>query len=109
MGVKSQEFRSEHSTDSNGNPAGGFTSGVGFQIKWQDGPLGRGGDRREPNGAFVETIIEVALDRLEYYQRSPMSHWNNKEAIKHLKSALRHLESRTRDRERRGVEGTHDL
>ena len=44
---------SNHFSDGNGNPAGGTTYGNGFAIGWQNGPLGRGPDRIEPNGAFV--------------------------------------------------------
>jgi hypothetical protein len=49
-----------HTLDVNGNPGGGVTDGVGIHIEWQDGPLGRGGDRSEPNGAFVEGVIAAA-------------------------------------------------
>ena len=47
----------EHWVDENGNPAGGITQGVGFTISWQNGPLGTGEERKEPNGAFVENVI----------------------------------------------------
>ena len=41
-------------TDTDTDPAGGFVHGKGFRIDWQNGPLGRGNERQEPNGAFVE-------------------------------------------------------
>jgi len=44
---------SEHWRDDKGRPAGGVSSGRGFAISWQNGPLGRGNERRDPNGAFV--------------------------------------------------------
>ena len=50
----------EHWSDKDGNPAGGVSSGRGFAISWQNGPLGRGVERREPNGAFVEDVIAAA-------------------------------------------------
>ena len=55
--------------DAEGNPAGGRVEGTGLYISWQNGPLGRGEARKEPNGAFVETVIAAAIQRLEYYQR----------------------------------------
>jgi hypothetical protein len=80
-----QEIVERHDKDENGNPAGGTTEGVGIFIEWQNGPLGRGADRREPNGAFVEGVI----------------------ALTHLETALLWLQKRTADREEREVEGTH--
>jgi hypothetical protein len=100
-------FKSEHWLDQNSNPAGGCTSGTGFTISWQNGPLGRGVDRKEPNGAFVEDVIDAARDRIEFYQ----AHFpcpENEVAIGHLKNALRVLDERTESREERGVEGTHE-
>ena len=52
----------------NGMPAGGYSVGVGINIEWQNGPLGRDEERELPNGAFVEGVIEAALDRLRWYQ-----------------------------------------
>lgn len=51
----------QHDTDANGNPAGGATTGRGFRIDWQNGPLAVDGVRREPTGAFVEDVIAAAL------------------------------------------------
>ncbi len=100
-------FQSEHWNDENGNPAGGSTFGNGFAISWQNGPLGRGNDRKAPNGAFVEDIIKAAVDRLEYYQQSRFACLYNADAISYLNAALERLHDRTRDREKRDVEGTH--
>lgn len=102
------KIHSEHWNDANGNPAGGTTFGNGFAIGWQHGPLGRGEGRRAPNGAFVEDIIAAAIDRLEYYQASRFRCAANEAAIDALQNALRVLAARTREREERGVEGTHD-
>lgn len=99
---------SVHATDDEGNPAGGTTYGAGFTISWQNGPLGRGEDRKEPNGAFVESVIAAAIDRLEFYQRSKFACDYNAQALFHLRSALALMNARTRDREKRGVEGTHN-
>lgn len=97
----------KHTTDENGNPAGGTTTGVGFVINWQDGPLRVGGERRDPNGAFVEDVIVAAIGRIQYYQLSKFHCLHNAIALGHLRAALEVLKERTQDREDRGVEGTH--
>ena len=102
-----QRIEERHCSDERGNPAGGDTTGTGISIKWQDGPLGRGPDRKEPNGAFVEGVLQAALGRLEYYQRSQFSCRENACAITKIEEALHWLESRTNKRERLGIEGTH--
>ena len=61
----------EHWTDSDGNPTGGVSSGRGFTISWQNGPLGRGEDRVEPNGAFVEDVIAAVIGRRRYRPSPP--------------------------------------
>ena len=88
-------------------PAGGFTSGRKFSINWQDGPLVVNGERREPNGAFVEDVIAAALGRIQFYQDSKFKCRENALALTKLEEALHWLDHRTRERERRGVEGTH--
>lgn len=97
-----------HRTDEHGNPAGGLTTGRGIRIQWQDGPLGRGADRQEPNGAFVEDVIKAGLGRLQHYQSSAFACRENALAITKLEEALHWLEHRTRARERQQVEGTHE-
>jgi len=96
----------EHWTD-NDAPAGGVSTGRGFTSSWQNGPLGRGTSRREPNGAFVEDVIQAVIGRIEFYQASPFSSADNAEALEHLHAAAEALDRRTRDREARAVEGTH--
>ncbi len=93
--------------DDEGNPAGGSVSGMGLQIVWQNGPLGRGEDRKEPNGAFVETVISAAIERIKYYQDSKFKCRDNAVALTHLETAVLWLNKRTQDREAREVEGTH--
>lgn len=103
-------FTDEHWTDENGNPAGGTSFGTGFCVSWQHGPLGRGEERREPNGAFVETLLAVVKSRIGFYQSAADGRFaceENADAIKHIEAALERLDSRTRDREARQVEGTH--
>lgn len=100
-------FNSEHWLDAIGNPAGGCTSGTGFTISWQNGPLGRGNDRKAPNGAFVEDVIAAAADRIGEYQKGKFNCPENAAALHHLEQALEALDSRTKSREVRQVEGTH--
>ena len=95
--------------DEQGRPAGGETSGRGFHIAWQNGPLAVDGVRRQPNGAFVEDVIEAVIGRIEFYQASPFHCVENAVALGHLKAAAEVLAERTRGRERRGVEGTHQV
>jgi len=94
-------------TDKDGNPSGGCAVGTGINILWQNGPLGRGEDRLDPNGAFVETVIDIAKRRLEFYQESKFKCDENEMAIKRLDAALSYLNDRTKKREERKVEGTH--
>jgi hypothetical protein len=82
---------------------------MGLLINWQNGPLGRGEDRREPNGAFVETVIDAAKQRLEFYQQSRFACEENKAAISYLEAALEILNARTLKREKRNVEGLHEV
>ena len=102
-----QKIVGTHEVDADGNPAGGTTTGVGIDITWQNGPLGRGDDRTEPNGAFVEGVIAAALDRLEYYNSGKFRCRENSLAITHLEEALHWCNHRTAAREARDVEGTH--
>ncbi len=82
-----QAVKGTHDVDREGMPAGGRTIGVGIQIQWQNGPLGRGALRREPNGAFVEGVIAAAIDRIEWYQGSKFRCRENALAITKLQEA----------------------
>lgn len=105
-----QKIISNHKLDENENPAGGYTHGTGFTITWQDGPLGRINSvhRQEPNGAFVEGIIQAAIDRIEFYQSGKFNCIENNAALEHLKAALDCLNERTKRRTKQNVEGTHE-
>lgn len=104
-----QEITEIHVLDDDGNPAGGQTGGVGILIDWQAGPLGRGTNRKEPNGAFVEGVIKAALGRLYFYQGTKFKCRENALAITKLEEALHWLNHRTQSRESRGVEGIHEV
>jgi hypothetical protein len=104
------KFSSTNDTDDNGNPTGGNVRGVGLNIDWQNGPLGRGDGRQEPNGAFVETVIAAAVQRLQFYNEASEGRFRCREnslAITHLEEALHWLNHRTAAREAREVEGLH--
>jgi hypothetical protein len=102
-----QKLTEKHETDDNGNPTGGTTEAIGIHINWQNGPLGRGAERQEPNGAFVEGVTQAAIGRLQFYQKSKFACRENAIALTHLETALLWLQKRTADREEREVEGTH--
>ena len=104
-----QPFNAINTNDEKGNPAGGNVWATGLSITWQDGPLGRAEDRKEPNGAFVETVIAAAKQRIEYYQETRFRCRENALAITKLEEALHWLHHRTAERERREVEGTHSV
>ncbi len=108
------EKHPEHSAHSNGAIEGGekwSVESIGLKIRWQDGPLGRGANRKEPNGAFVETLIRESKQRLEFYEQTQdgkFSCFENQQAILALDKALAYLNNRTKSREVRGVEGTDE-
>lgn len=108
-----QKFDSKHYTDDDGNPAGGTVciysedGSVLEEFKWQNGPLGRGEDRKPSNGLFVETLIAVVVDRIGHYQSTRFVCRENALALTKLQEALHWLQHRTADREKRDVEGTH--
>jgi hypothetical protein len=106
--MATQGITEDHRRDEHGRPAGGVTDGIGLSIIWQNGPLAVDGERKPPNGAFVEDVIAAAIGRIEFYQRSEFHCVENAVALGHLLAAAEILAERTRGRERRGVEGTHE-
>jgi hypothetical protein len=105
--MQNQAITCLNHTNESGRPAGGSVRGTGLSIDWQNGPLGRGEDRIEPNGAFVETVIAAAIQRIEYYQTLQFKCRENALAITKLEEALHWLKARTNRREAQGTEGTH--
>ena len=101
------KYEAKNIVDGDGNPTGGHVEGIGMDIDWQDGPLGRGDDRKAANGAFVETVIDAARQRIQFYQDNGFSCEENRGAIEHLKGALELLNTRTKRREQQNTEGTH--
>lgn len=100
--------RSVSLLDEQGRPGGGSAHGVGLSVQWQNGPLGRGADRQEANGAFVEDLLAVVAHRLEVYQGTQFRCHENQVALDKVQRALRMLQERTARREAAAVEGTHE-
>lgn len=84
-----QDFYDALWHDADEKPAGGVSSGRGFTISWQNGPVDR-----EPNGAFVIDIIESAVRRLSFYQESEFACEENQQAINLLNRAIDILDTR---------------
>lgn len=106
--MPAQELKHEFITTDAGKPAGGRTRGVGLAIDWQNGPIVIDGRRVEPNGCFVETVIDAARERIAYYEReTPFACDENKLMLWHLEQALAVAANRTQRRAAAGVEGTH--
>lgn len=107
--MSAQPFEAVNSNDPHGNPAGGYVDGTGLHIQWQNGPLGRVGsdERQQPNGAFVETVLEAVKQRIEYYQGSFPCR-ENALAITKIEEAIHWLNARTARRVSAGTEGTHE-
>ena len=107
-----QKFSSSNLTDMYDLPAGGMVDGLGLSIQWQNGPRGIDdyGELGPPNGAFVETVIAAAKQRIEWYQEVSEGKFacdENRQSIIYLNKVLGLLDQRTKDRQQRGVEGTH--
>lgn len=109
-----QRYSVTNDLDDNGNPAGGRVyvysedGATLLEFGWQNGPLGRGPDRVSSNGLFVETLLAAVADRIKHYQSTKFACRENAVALTHIETALLWLDKRTRDREVRGVEGTHE-
>ena len=99
-------YEFENHLNEDGLPAGGHVRGIGLSIDWQNGPLSVDGERKAPNGAFVETVLEAALQRIKHYQELKFACSENADAIVHITAALVALRSRTARREAQGIEGT---
>ena len=104
-----QEIKCQNEIDNKtGLPAGGNVTGLGIAIEWQNGPLGRDDEKKEPNGAFVEGVIQAARQRIQWYNQQGFKCGENDHAISHLNEAMRVLNARTIRREAAGTEGTHE-
>jgi len=91
------EFRSDDVDDE-----GDRVEGVGYEIRFQKGPLKEVG---HVNGVSDEALLAIVKDRLEGFQTGPFSCQENGLAIANIDIALEYLGERTKDRQARGVEG----
>jgi hypothetical protein len=96
-------------SDNDGNDVGGTAVGLGFTIAWQNGPLGRGIEKKKPNGAFVEDVLDACIRRLAVYQKGKFACVENANAMQAIEQALTSLDERTKEREERDVEGTNEV
>ena len=75
------------------------------KINFQDGAIKEHG----VNGVMNEDLIAMVIARLEFWQTTPFKCRENAVAITKLQETLMWLRKRTVGREKRGVEGTHNL
>lgn len=82
---------------------GGVSTGIGYTIAWQRGPLKEAGR----NGAFLIEVIASCASQLNYYQSGAYACQENAEALNHLHEALIVLSQRRDRRATEGKLGTH--
>lgn len=88
------------------NPAGGTSKDIGVDISWQNGPIAGPDDR---NGAFVIDVIQIAIDRINFYNESQFRCRENSLAVTKLEEAIHWLESRRGRRAGEGILSTHKV
>ena len=74
-------------------------------IHFQEGPIKECG----VNGVNNEDLIAMVICRLDHFQESEFACYENDLAIMKLEEALLWLRKRTMGREKRQVEGTHEV
>ena len=74
-------------------------------VVFQNGPIKEAG----VNGCHNEDLLAIVVDRLQGFQSGKHGCRENAIALTKIESALLWLGKRTSDREKRGVEGTHEL
>jgi len=109
MGIRNSEMlvESDFTTDGQGNPTGGNTwhTQAKMEINWQNGIVGDDGQ----NGAFVEDVLEVARQRLQFFQASKFRCRENAIALTKIEEALQWLDWRTRQRVIADVENSYEV
>lgn len=81
---------------------GNVTGRLG-EVHFQNGPIKEAG----VNGVMNEDLIAIVIDRMRGFQSGDYACKNNEQALDSLELALAYLWARTKEREARGVEGTH--
>ena len=61
------------------------------------------------NGVMDENLLAIVINRLEGFQKGPFQCLETSFALGKLHSSLKWLQERTKNRESRGVEGTHKV
>lgn len=74
------------------------------KLTFQHGPVADGA-----NGITDEALLAIVLDRLRGFQGTAFRCRENSLVITKLEEALHWLQHRAQERERRGVEGTHEV
>ena len=87
MPQRTNGFVQNNILDEDGKPAGGTATSLGIGINWQDGPINA---ENEPNGALIEDVISICINRLEFLQNA-LGNSEYIEAIQHLTNALHAL------------------
>ncbi len=98
------DLTTHNATNLEGDVTGGWVHGIGLDIQWQDRPVSAEG----PNGAFVDDELYACLQRLNAYQESRLSCWENEMAIIKIREALHWLDARRKDLQLRGVQSTYE-
>ena len=80
-----------------GNSSGSYAASIDFQ----NGPIKEVG----LNGLSAESLLAIAIDRLECFQKGPFACKARLAGLLYAKLSLEEMQSRTRDRIARGVEG----
>ena len=83
----------------------GKPAAVLAELHFQEGPIKECG----VNGVMNEDLIAMVITRLEHFQKSEFACRENALAITKLEEALLWLRKRTMGREKRNVEGTHNV
>lgn len=89
-------------TDGEGDHQGGVSTGIGFTIAWQRGPLNVAGR----NGAFLIEVLESCRSQIEYFQGSKFACNENLEALENVNRAMDALRKRRDRRSEAGILGT---
>jgi hypothetical protein len=76
-----------------------------YDLDFQNGPIKTVGT----NGITHEALLAILIDRLEGFQRGKFACDANERALRWLLAAQDTLLDRTKERQQRGVEGTHTV
>lgn len=74
-------------------------------IKFQEGPIKESG----VNGVMNEDLLAMVITRLQHFQKSEFACRENAVALTKLEEAMMWLDKRTTSREKKGIEGTHQV